>query len=531
MKTLLKVALLLAGASALLNAQLNIEFAGSKNALTFAYGLPQIAGFPALQVSTGNGATGSGTITLVTGAAVASNGAALYPLNINAPITVGIGANAETVTPTAISNCNLPSSQVYQCQVTATFNNLHGAQEPVTTGTYGLQEAINRANGQGGGTVIIDASWAAAGGTNAIITAATGFPSVSITDNRYHNLAPYWTYQPTTLTQISAPTTLTNTTVTFTATPVGTWGTSAYYFCITYVDALGGESPCSASYTQTPGTTAYSLNITSPAASTGAVGWRAYGGITATTSAYLLATTATNCTLTTLENVIPACAIGSNGVWPTLYVSTTALSPAAIGVTNTNNPVPQSHTTFGYQPSGSQSYGFQTNYGPFGTGTISSATAGDTTVLGSVQLPAGYLNYIGRTVRFTGKIIGGATATGTLAINVGVVWAGGVTAGAPVAVCIPTTTSVLGTQTYTIPFSCTMTTNAVGATAVGSVQADSWFIAAAAGTTNIVGSDTGTAAVGSLGLFSQDTVYVYLTPATEAITAARLMDLHIESIQ
>jgi hypothetical protein len=175
---------------------------------------------------------------------------------------------------------------------------------------------------------------------------------------------------------------------------------------------------------------------------------------------------------------------------------------------------------------------FQNNYGPFGSGTVSSATAADVTVLGTAQFPAGYLNVIGRTVRVSGKIIGGATTTGTLAIYAGLSWAGGVTAGLPITVCdIVNTNVTLTTATVAVPFSCTMTTNAVGATAVGSLQADGFAIASAAATNGVVWADNSTSAAGSLGLFSQDSLYIYIIPATEALTAARLMDLHIETIQ
>jgi len=81
---------------------------------------------------------------------------------------------------------------------------------------------------------------------------------------------------------------------------------------------------------------------------------------------------------------------------------------------------------------------------------------------------------------------------------------------------------VLGTQNYSIAFSCTLTANAVGATAVGSLQPDSWFIAGGRpGTTNVVAEKASATAIGSLGLFSQTWFYVYVTPLVQALTAAR----------
>jgi hypothetical protein len=510
-------------------AQNRTVFVGEYNAIDYAYGV--VSTVQPLRVNVGFTAPASPTtltLTLAFGNIALGDGTIVMPLATNAPITVGVGANAETVTPSAVS-CSTPA--IYStCTVTATFSNGHGTGEPITSGTYGLQEAIDAANAVGGGEVAINARWGTIGGTSTII-AAVPFSNVVLLDNR-SGPTRYWSMQPSTLTAISAPTTLTGTTVTFTASPVGTWGTSAYYFCITYVDALGGESPCSASYTQTPGVTSYSLNITAPAASTGAVGWRAYGGVTSTALAYLLPITSSNCTLTTLESVMPACAIGANGVWTAIYTTTTQLSPLALGVTNQNNPVPQSHTTFAYSPSGSLPTTFQTNYGPFASGAVSSATAGDVTVLGTIQLPTGYLNYIGRTVRFYGKIVLGATSTGTTEIILATSWAGGATAGLPKTICdIVDTGAVLATANYAIPFSCTWTTNAVGTTAVGSIQADGRAIASTTATLGLAWGDNSQSAVGSVGLFSQDSVYVYLKPATEAATAVQLMDFHVETLQ
>jgi len=522
----ISLGLLLAAVAFSAHAQNRTAFAGVRNAIDYNYGGVN-TNSEALRVNSAPAVTGSGTVTIAIGSVTAGDGTVFMPLNVNAPVNIGSGSNTETVTPTAVS-CSTPA--VYgTCSFTATFANLHGQGDLVTSGTYGLQEAIDIQSGVGG-AIALSPGWYSAGGTVAIVRAAAAFSNVWLEDHKVASASTlYWSMQPTTLTTITAPGVLTSTTATFGGT--GTWSTSTYYLCQTYVDALGGESACNATGYNVAGTATSALTVTSPAASAGAVGWRMYGGITSIALAYLLPITSTNCTLTTLESVMNACAIGATGVWPTLYVSTGQLSPVALGVTNVNNPVPQSHTTFAYEPTGVPPVPFQTNFGPFGSGTIASATAGDTTVLGTVQLPTGYLNQIGRTIRLTGKIVGGATATGTMVVNAGMVWAAGVTAGAPTAVCIDTTTSALGTQNYTIPFSCTFTTNAVGATAVGSIQADSWLIAAGPSTTNIVGADTGAAAVGSLGLFSQDAVYIYLTPGTEAFTAARLMDLHIETVQ
>jgi hypothetical protein len=130
------------------------------------------------------------------------------------------------------------------------FTKLHGIGEPILSGSAGLQEAINLQNagvsglGSGGGLVDIDAVWSLYGGTNAIIAAAAAFSNVTIDDNRVGGGPPYWTMQPSTLTNLAVPAVLTTASVFSTTLPTGqaaTWTAAAVYTCITYVDALGGD--------------------------------------------------------------------------------------------------------------------------------------------------------------------------------------------------------------------------------------------------------------------------------------------------
>lgn len=532
---LLALLLIACGAITPTVAQNRTAFAGQRNAIAYSYGTGAAPGgqvvMPSpLVVDIGNAATGSQSITVAFGSVTAGDGTVFTPLNINAPIFVGGPTNQEKVTPSAVS-CTTPT--IYDtCTFTATFANTHGRGEQITSATFGLQEAINIQNALGGGQVAIDLSWQLAGGTAAIITAAAPFSNVVIEDNRA-TPATYWSMQPTTLTLLAAPTTLTATTVA-SGTATGTWTAADTFFCITYVDALGGEGPCSATYDFTL-TASVAVNFTAAAApaSTGAVGWRAYAG-SSYALAYLLPITSANCVLTTLETVIPACAIGVAAVFPTANTTTTQLKPApATPLAAANNPVPQGHTTFAYEPSAGLPVPFQTHFGPF-PAMSGGTTAGQVAVLGSMQLPAGYLNQIGRTVRVSGKmIVATAATTTTPSIILKLGWAGGDTAGAGIAVCTMTTTSALGVAaTYNLPFSCTMTTNAVGATAIGSLQPDGWAdFAVQGGTTAAVAIvDTGTAAIGSLGLFSQNTLYVYFTGATSTTSSLQLMDLHFETL-
>jgi hypothetical protein len=138
---------------------------------------PSAAGTATLQV-TGSGGATPGLFTL-------QDGYQFQPLSTSASIRVDPGLSAaETVTPTAVScGLNAPFGPP-ACAVTATFANAHGPGSLVLSGTFGLQEAINDANAQGGGVVVVDANWANLGGVTATITGATNQPTVSVEDDR-----------------------------------------------------------------------------------------------------------------------------------------------------------------------------------------------------------------------------------------------------------------------------------------------------------------------------------------------------------
>jgi hypothetical protein len=324
--------------------------------------------------------------------------------------------------------------------------------------------------------------------------------------------------------------------VVFAAAPVGTWAASAYYFCVTYVDPLGGEGPCSLTYNQTP-TVNYSATITSPAASTGAVGWRFYAGASYN-AAYLMPIDATHCTLTTLESVMPACAIGSNGSWIAPPLTTTNLRPNATvsagalssPTVNIAAPQPQGHTTFAYAPNGNFTpQPFQTNYGPFPE--FGALTSGQVAYLGSVNLPTNMLNVIGRTVVFTGKMVTSGLNTATLpTIDLVLSWPGGDTAGVGVTTCAFEGVATGSTKSYNGEFTCTLTTNAVGTTAIGSVMPEGFMLLQdrALGA-NGLGPyvDSNLTAVGSLGLFAQVTANVVYVSNTNATTTEQLTALHV----
>jgi len=507
------------------------NFAGRYEAIDFGYGAPGVLPGP-LRIVTGSTLTSSTyTITLTTSRVTMADGTVLFPITTTTPLLVGSSGNSETVTPTAVSGCNYDSGYG-GCSVTAAFTYAHGNGDAVMSGTFGLQEAINYAAGTGGygALVNVDSKWAAAGGTSAMISVANPTSLVAIEDTRATPFQ-FWAMEPNTLSSLAVPTTLTSATVYSATTGTGTWTASAVYACVTYVDALGGEGPCSATYNFTA-TVSMPVTFVSPAASTGAVGWRAYAGATYA-GAYLLPITSTACTLSNKLVTVAACAIGSNATFTAIYATTTALlpQPTSSPVVNVNRPMPQGHTTFAYQPV-MVPFPFQANYGPFPA--YGALTAGQIAVLGTAQLPPGFLNSVGRALRVTGKVALTTLNTATLPyITLSLGWAGGDTAGLPVSVCALVPAAAGATGTANESFSCTLTINAVGTTAVGSIMTNGWENTVASTGGALLGStiDTGTAAIGSLGLFSQDALYVIYTSTTNVTAGEQLLALSIETLQ
>lgn len=183
------------------------RFAGQYRASDFAYGAGNVA---PLVVVAAPGASGAQTVTVQNGWVTLSDGTQISPLATTAPIQIGSAGNAETVTPSAVSNNVQSNLYGPTATATATFSNAHYPGDRISSGTAGLQEALNYASLQGGGTVIIDPLWVTLGGTQAILNAATVPTNVALLDNRYA-AAPVQTIKvPLTSAQIktlfSAPT-------------------------------------------------------------------------------------------------------------------------------------------------------------------------------------------------------------------------------------------------------------------------------------------------------------------------------------
>lgn len=161
-------------------------FAGFYSAVDFNFGGG--AGFPPALVITSapttSPLTNPQTFTVLNGNIELTDGTLAVALNANAPILVGAGPGQEKMTPTSVSTVTpaTPNTTTF----TGTFLQTHGLGDPVASGTFGLQEAINAAVTAGGGKVVVDQAWVKAGGTQAMINAAVfnSPKTVDIVDNR-----------------------------------------------------------------------------------------------------------------------------------------------------------------------------------------------------------------------------------------------------------------------------------------------------------------------------------------------------------
>ena len=413
--------------------------------------------YPGVRIFSGNNAAGAATITLSQASVRLPDGRTIVPFSSGGqnilgqpqampaiPIQVGAGSTLETVTPTAVSGCYVGAPQG-SCQITATFANAHGQGEVVTSGSDGIQEAINDAAFWGGGVVSVDPSEAfyrgGATAVRALIAAANVMPLVSVEDTM-QGPPIYWNpTQGGAATIFAAPTGIMvagqaacDATHQFCSdsAATGTWTNTAFYGCMAYVDIMGQEGPCSAT-TNFTAVASKAIDFGAPAASAGAVGYVMYIG-----TSYLLASavaiTPSVCTMTTLETTTPACAVtnatygqvgstfGANSLFnggaqiaaitlvtsPGKLLKTTASSTSAyIGTPNGRS------TGYVYGPSSHMAIP-----GVLGVSqTFAITTAAATTVpnvVATVDLPPGIMNYVGRGFRVCG--FGSATGTSTATV-------------------------------------------------------------------------------------------------------------------
>lgn len=517
------------------------------------------------RVVSGNSSTGSQSIII----ANTQNGITLpdgtvipfgIPFSTLTPIVVGYGqSNQETVTPTATSVGACPSGNLgigqAQCvTITASFSNTHGQSETAGDGTFGLQTAINYAQQMGGGIVTVDSVWSQMGGTNAMLTAAVPFSNVSIADYRA-NSPQFWNVQ-TGATTLAAPATLTAATVGFglngAATTGGFYtGTSTYVYCIAYVDIMGQEGPCSATFSAaTAGTGAVNqIGFSAPAASTGAVGYTIY--ISLAGGSYALAYKvplvsqpstagpypASNsvCTLTKLETITPACAVtnatygqtGSAAIVSALTLNTSPIDPQITTVSSTTVYTPNAggRTTAAYVPGSHIGVGgLNLSFLPFAISAAEASTV--PSVLGTINVQPGFMNYVGRTIEICGKAT--TTASTATIVSIQFQWdsMGMNTAGKGVQIGNLSITPVAAfSTTKVITFCEQFMTTVAGATATsGSINSVGGYIAtsgvASAAAGQGAGSDATIGTVASLNLAADARINVISVHTTGTDGAA-----------
>lgn len=488
----------------------------------------------------GGNAVSSGAYTFpiysVTQALAFGSARALNPFNANASVKINdiTSANSETVTPAAVPVTYNGGLATINITPTNTHTSFH-----LRSGTCGLREALNDLGGLGG-EVIIDQKFYDDGCTATTIQTSATIGGTLQANQYIHDISngqdTWYTLQPSTLSALAVPTTSNTLTCAATAglvcqsaTTGGTWPNSAEVLGDIYVDALGGWSVASVTHTLTPSASGTNvLQFNSPAASTGAAGWLPWGGLTYNSASYVLPVTASNCTLSTAFTGYPVCAIGATATMLGPVV-TTALIPQSGGIAAAYNPNPQSHTTFAYRPSQRPGYQFQSNYGPFTACPV--LTAGQLCVLGTVQLPTGFLQNlgIGGTVRFSGDVTLTPSTGGTIGIDTEIGDITDFSTGTPKIVCTEGETTATGTAAIKVHFDCAWTVNALGTT--GTLMPGGFFLEQlqAGTTTGNLGVESATAAI-TTDILDQDALYfVFLqASAAESTTPPQLMNLKIE---
>jgi hypothetical protein len=496
--------------------------------------------------------SGSQSVTLVpynTYSIAAQNGSCLVTFGngrSGLPFAVGTrllinDSASETITVTSITTTNSI------CSITATFASAHNAGAAVQSGSFGIDEAVRDiATLPTGGMVTIPPDW---GGTTALIAATTPYANVGIEDLRGGAAIQYWNVTPASLSFLAVPTTLTAVTALPSATPVGTYGTGTYHLCIAYVDIMGNEGPCSADFSEA-GLATGSFIFSAPAASTGAVGYTIYISLTAGSYAfsYKVPLTSSICALTTVETTTAACAVantnyGQSGATATvtaITVNTARLAAQLGAASSTTDYVPNSnsHTVYAYVPSNRLGIpGVVASSLPFTVTTAAGTTV--PAVMGTIHLPANFMNYIGKTIRICGlakEASAGSTSTVT---SIQFWWDadGSNAAGVPVNLGGPTVTATLVTANADQWKFCQdlkTTVAGAGATAGSIVAGQGELIESYGAATTVAaasGPTIGAAAVASLNLAGEariDVVYLHTTNTDGA--GVILQDLTVETL-
>lgn len=460
---------------------------------------------------------------------------------LNVPIQVQDGTLSEAVTSEtaatfpAAAPPSYPQEQV--CSFAATFANAHAAGVTITSGDGGMAEAMNDAMSLGVGQVTID-STASLPSTYPASTLV--YPNIQIVDKRGPQLQ-YWNPIEALATVLATPTTLTaqaacDATHTFCsdANVAGSasWG-STVYGCVAYLDPMGKEGQCSATANFTS-VASKAIDVGAPAASTGAVAYVVYLSLSGGTYAlaYRMPLTSANCTLSTLlPTGIKGCAVtnatygqtGSSAQFTGYPVNTARLAELVTIASSTSVyvPNPDARTSYTYALSNHPSLGgIGAVYQPFTITTAAATTVPN--VLGTITVPAGFMNQVGRTIQVCGSATEASAGSTSTITQIQFLWDadGSNTAGAPVIIGGPKVTSTLVTSNADAwDFCQTLMTTVSGAGATaGSMQATDGYISESygAGVSGVgnTGPTAVAAAVGSLNLAGEgriDVVYLHTT--------------------
>jgi hypothetical protein len=416
----------------------------------------------AAQLATGNASTGSSTVTIVGGYITLSDGRRVNPYAVGVPFVIN-DSTPEMVTPTSVSGCYESQGQnqngiLVTCTVTASFSFIHGVNAVLTSGTGGLAEAVNDAWNQGGGVVVLTPGFTVNTGCTgcfaskaAAIAGLLPYQNVSIVDD---SVAPSNTYTPAQAlsTVLAQPTTLTSSTAGFGVAGANSTsgfytGSSSYVACIAYVDPMGNEGPCSATFTiSTSGSaTTDQIGFTTPAASTGAVGYTIYISLAGGTYnlSYQVPITSSVCALTKIETITPACAVtnstygqtGSAAIVSALTVNTAPLHLLKTTASTTSAYIgtPSGRTSYAYAPVGAISGNGLTAVQQAFTVATAAATA-TPEVVATIPVPIGRMNFPGATLCIEFQATEASAGSTATVQNFEALWdaAGSNTTGAPV---------------------------------------------------------------------------------------------------
>lgn len=325
------------------------------------------------------------------------------PFNTNATVKI-VDINSAQTETVALNSITISGGV---CALSLATSNTHSVDSYVLrSGTCGLAEALNDL-GAGGGEVVIDQKFYDDGCTQSTITGTTA-AGIGQSNQYIHDISngqdTWYVLRPTATTVLSASGSAP--TVTITA------GANSYYLNYEYIDVNGQQGLPN---TETSQQTSAALPITeavSATAPTGAVGWipmiTANGGSTATEIE--VPVTSSVCTLAVKSTVKPACAIGAT--------ATIASQPSS---TSKETSVSAGRSTWAYQPiqfnPGSPvSLGqFASSFLPFPQ--VSSVGTSADVDIAEVYIPAGYFNYLGKSVDVCFNVTGTGGSSGTFTLK------------------------------------------------------------------------------------------------------------------